>query len=203
MWLKLFHWALAFGSFGTKGGDGEKKCKSRVGRKLGLVLPRLCCLLSSAAGQQKEDACCVYHAALKDRGVLVMCHRALKHTGASGCVFCLQPVITACGLWRQQRRMPSDCWGGALWCCLTRSSAASAKTCTSSVLAARYGAVRGDCDLLGVTDSFVASGQAFGVAFCPIIGDRFFLLLKSWGSAGPKKPFSCCCSQCRVLCLLL
>ncbi|XP_056200627.1 histone-lysine N-trimethyltransferase SMYD5 isoform X2 [Falco biarmicus] len=48
-----------------------------------------------------------------------------------------EPAITACGLWRQQRKMPSDCWGRAHWCCLTRSSAASGKICTSSVLDAR------------------------------------------------------------------
>lgn len=52
-----------------------------------------------------------------------------------------QPVTTACGLWRRRRRTPSACWGRALWCCLTPSSAASGKTCTSSVPAARYNSV--------------------------------------------------------------
>ncbi|XP_064007271.1 histone-lysine N-trimethyltransferase SMYD5 isoform X4 [Pogoniulus pusillus] len=48
-----------------------------------------------------------------------------------------EPVTTACVLWRPRRRTPSGCWGGARWCCLTPSSAASAKTCTSSAPAAR------------------------------------------------------------------
>uniref|UniRef100_A0A8C9FDE2 SMYD family member 5 n=1 Tax=Pavo cristatus TaxID=9049 RepID=A0A8C9FDE2_PAVCR len=72
------------------------KCKSGVGHKLGIVLPRPCCLLSSAAGQQKEDTCCMYHVALKDRGVgtLVMCHRALKHTSHWGIWLCF--LLAAC-----------------------------------------------------------------------------------------------------------
>lgn len=70
-----------------------------------------------------------------------------------------QPVITACGLWKRQRKMPSGCWGRAPWCCLTRSSAASGKTCTSSVPGARYGAAGRDCGLVGVADSFTASIQ--------------------------------------------
>lgn len=122
----------------------------------------------------------------------------------------LQPAITACGLWRRRRRTPSGCWGRAPWCCLTRSSAASGKTCTSSVPAARYGVIGRDCGLPGVADSFIASGQALSKAFCPKMGSCLspFRIAKELGlrdrsgrgHSGAQEPFSCCCSQRRALC---
>lgn len=128
-------------------------------------------------------------------------------TLVSICLASPQPATTACGLWRRRRRTPSGCWGRARWCCLTRSSAASAKTCTSSVPDARYGAARRHRVLVWVSDSFTASSQALALPRGGCLSPSASPRLKGLGSegqgggtAGPRTPFSCHCSQCRALC---